>query len=286
MYVRWQSRKQVLGKDVRRTAIVVESVRVDGTPTQRHIAYLGGIAESAINNLASQCRFWTNVKNKLDSLGHCITVENRERIEAAVAKTVPRPTNTQLAAFVHECKRLGSGSFHRSRGRPKIPFLESLRRFEVALYVALNSLGIPPFTAARLVVFVLKARNPIAATMADNFTNVMSTEHSGDVDEHADHVLRYVREIKMTASAAEHEWIIDSAQYLRALILNPTDAATIAYCTENLIALGWKEPLTSFMERLTPTLGSSLPPFQGTTRKQRKALRLQRRRVEGIGGAL
>jgi hypothetical protein len=34
--------------DVHWAAIIVESVRVDGKPTQRHVAYLGGITESAI----------------------------------------------------------------------------------------------------------------------------------------------------------------------------------------------------------------------------------------------
>ena len=284
MYVRWQSRKQALSKDVRRTAIAVESERVGGRPTQRHVAYLGGISESAINTLAGQCRFWLDVTNKLDSLGRRMTAEDRNNVEAAVAARVPRPTDSQLTAFICERECLGDNSnFQRSRGRPKVPFLESPRRFEVALYVTLSSLGMPPFMAARLVVFLLKARKPITATVADRFTNVMSTEHSGDVDQHADHIIRYVSKIKREASAAEYRWIIDCASYLRALILNPTDPATIAYCTETLVALGWKGLLTGFVERLAPALRSSLQPFQGTTRKRRKALRLQRRRVERMG---
>jgi hypothetical protein len=284
MYVRWQSRKQVLGKDVRWTAIAVESERVGGRPTQRHVAYLGGISESAINNLAAQCHFWVDVEKKLDGLGRRMTGKDRNNVEAAVAERIPRPTDTQLAAFIRERECLADNtSFQRSRGRPKVPFLESPRRFEVALYVTLSSLGMPPFMAARLVVFLLKARKPIAATVADRFTNVMSTEHSGDVDQHADHIIRYVSKITREASAAEDRWIIDCALYLRALILNPTDPATVAYCTETLVALGWKGPLTGFMERLAPALRSNLLPFQGTTRKQRKALRLQRRHVEGMG---
>jgi hypothetical protein len=284
MYVRWQSRKQVLGKDVRWTAIAVESERVDGRPTQRHIAYLGGIAESVINTLAAQCHFWVDVKKKLDGLGRRMTAEDRNNVEAAVAERVPRPTGTQLTAFIRERECLGEySSLQRSRGRPKVPFLESPRRFEVALYVTLSSLGMPPFMAARLVVFLLKARKPITATVADRFTNVMSTDHSGDVDHHADHIIRYVSKIKREASAAEHRWITDCALYLRALILNPTDPATVAYCIETLVTLGWKGPLTGFVERLAPALRSNLPAFQGTTRKRRKALRLQRRRVEGVG---
>ena len=284
MYVRWQSRKQALSKDVRRTAIAVESERVDGRPTQRHVAYLGGISESAINTLAGQCRFWLDVTNKLDSLGRRMTAEDRESIKEALAERVSRPRDTQMSAFIQARERLGEDTnLHRSRGRPKVPFLESPRRFEVALYVTLSSLGMPPLMAARLVVFLLKARKPITATVADRFTNVMSTEHSGDVDQHADHIIRYVSKNRREASAAEHRWVIKCALYLRALILNPTDPTTVAYCTETLVALGWKGLLTGFVERLAPALRSNLLPFQGTTRKRRKALRLQRRRVEGMG---
>jgi hypothetical protein len=72
--------------------ILAESVRVDGRPTSRHVAYLGSITDSAIEFMAQRCFFWDDVAERLDKLGNRITVEDRRRIEAAVAKKVPRPT--------------------------------------------------------------------------------------------------------------------------------------------------------------------------------------------------
>ena len=55
MFVRWQTRTRrarAFGRDPNTdthwAAILAESSRIDGKPTQRHIAYLGGITESAI----------------------------------------------------------------------------------------------------------------------------------------------------------------------------------------------------------------------------------------------
>jgi hypothetical protein len=54
MFVRWQKRQRKRrvfggeGPDMHWAAILSESERVDGKPVQRHIAYLGGLTESAI----------------------------------------------------------------------------------------------------------------------------------------------------------------------------------------------------------------------------------------------
>ena len=129
---------------------------------------------------------------------------------------------------------------------------------------------------------LVKARKPIVANAADRTTNVVWTEHGGNVDEHADHIIRYVNKVSKTAREIEYRWIVSSAQHLRAMILNPTDPLTVRYCTDSLIALGWKKLLRGFINRLAPALRANLPPYDGTTRKQRKALRRQRRRVEGV----
>jgi hypothetical protein len=73
MYVQWKSRK--LNKntrwrkrgDVHWRAILVENVRVDGKPTQWHIAYLGGITERNIahEKPAHRIYFWNGVEQKL-----------------------------------------------------------------------------------------------------------------------------------------------------------------------------------------------------------------------------
>jgi hypothetical protein len=95
MFVRWQSRKRATrefggwGKplknvryrghhgisrrgsnkqDVHWAAILVESVRVKGKPAPRHVAYLGGITESAIEIAAQRRFFWDEVTERLDGL--------------------------------------------------------------------------------------------------------------------------------------------------------------------------------------------------------------------------
>lgn len=122
MFVRWQSRKRrrpaygywgrqlhsgrywayarkgTSEQDVHWKAVLVESVRVNGNPTQRHIAVLGGITDSAIEFTAQRCHFWDRVIERLDRLGNQITVDDRRRIEAQVANKVPRPTPDEYKA--------------------------------------------------------------------------------------------------------------------------------------------------------------------------------------------
>src|SRR6516165_10277451 len=115
MFVRWQSRKRgspafgtvmrlrgrVVRADTRKldvhwTAILVEASRVDGKPKQEHIAYLGGITESAIEILPQRCYFWDEVTERLNKLSDRITPEERLRIESAIAERVPLPTGSEF----------------------------------------------------------------------------------------------------------------------------------------------------------------------------------------------
>jgi hypothetical protein len=101
MYVRWQSRK--LNKntrwreagDVHWRAFLVENVRVDGKPTQRHIAYLGGITERNIahEKPAHRIYFWSGVEQKLAVLN--FSAKERTAIMQVIAKKVPRVTSGQ-----------------------------------------------------------------------------------------------------------------------------------------------------------------------------------------------
>ena len=115
MFIRWQKRtrkspafgmhygrrggisfREVEGRlqipDVHWRAILVESCRVDGKPRQRHIAYLGGITESAIELHVPNQRgfFWNEVMDRLDKLDNHIDKDERTKIEATIAKRVPR----------------------------------------------------------------------------------------------------------------------------------------------------------------------------------------------------
>ena len=110
MFIRWQSRKRgspafgptarlrgrvvradTLKLDVHWAAILGEAGRVDGKPRQEHVAYHGGITESAIEILPQRCYFWDEVTERLDQLRNRISPDERQRIENAIADRVPLP---------------------------------------------------------------------------------------------------------------------------------------------------------------------------------------------------
>src|SRR5262245_22011983 len=93
MYVRWQlyqsqardsSMRERREPHARLKAILVESVRVGGRPRQRHIAFLGSVAIDG----GDRRRFWYDVTTKLDRLSNRVSPDDRQRIEAAIAKRV------------------------------------------------------------------------------------------------------------------------------------------------------------------------------------------------------
>lgn len=124
MYVRWQSRKRrsaayaywsrSSGKsyregDIHWRAILVENVRIDGKATQRHIAYLGGITESAIalEPPAQRMFFWDKVRDRLDGLGNKLSVKQRAAIEEAIAKKIPRVSRKERKQVERNRRELG-----------------------------------------------------------------------------------------------------------------------------------------------------------------------------------
>jgi hypothetical protein len=112
MFVRWQTRTRrarAFGRDPKTdthwAAILAESSRVDGKPTQRHIAYLGRITESAIELPAQRAFFWKEVTQQLDELA--VSKDDRARIEAAVEAKVPRLTRREYNKWIIHRDRLG-----------------------------------------------------------------------------------------------------------------------------------------------------------------------------------
>jgi hypothetical protein len=95
--------------DVHWTAILVEASRVDGKPKQEHIAYLGGITESAIEILPQRCYFWDEVTERLDKLGNRLSPEERQSIESAVAKRVALPTPAEFKQTTENAAALWAG---------------------------------------------------------------------------------------------------------------------------------------------------------------------------------
>jgi hypothetical protein len=97
MYVRWQSRKRRtaefgFGKsDVHWAAVIVENIRVNGKPTQRHVAYLAGFTESAVAIPAQQRFLWERIETRFDRLGNRISPDDRRRIKAALSEKIGKP---------------------------------------------------------------------------------------------------------------------------------------------------------------------------------------------------
>ena len=125
MFVGWQSRQRARpafgqtirppGREVLRAktrkpdvhwaAILVEAVRIDGRPKQQHVAYLGGITDSAIEILPQRCYFWESVTKHLDQIANRLSPDQRQGIETAIARRVPLPTPVE---FVRALEKVAS----------------------------------------------------------------------------------------------------------------------------------------------------------------------------------
>ncbi len=101
MFIRWLSYKSSVPQrqqrgeysEPRLSAILVESVRIDGLPRQRHIACLASVRD--IDNIERQLKFWESVTRKLDALGNRMTPAERAKIEAQIARKVPCPAREE-----------------------------------------------------------------------------------------------------------------------------------------------------------------------------------------------
>src|SRR5262245_45086465 len=96
MYVRWQKRNLRDG-GFSLNAVLVENRRVNGKPVQHHVAYLGSI-NRAKDDRAMRVYFWDHITKRLDEL----QIVERRKIEAAIAKKVPRLTKREFATWQRE----------------------------------------------------------------------------------------------------------------------------------------------------------------------------------------
>ena len=98
MFVRWQHRVRLYvgPSGVRWKASLIESVRVDGKPRQRHIALLGSFLDRSDFGARSRVWFWDNMNVRLNRLGNRVSPQDRKNIEDAIAWKVERPTPEEI----------------------------------------------------------------------------------------------------------------------------------------------------------------------------------------------
>ena len=130
MFVRWQQyRSQALNPHLRKhndehaclKAILVESVRVNGKPRQRHVAFLGSLEIDAITEAKSPLgswyddvmttvrrQFWYDVTTLLERLSNRVDPEDRQRIADSIAKKVGGRlmTEAELKQFDREIEAM------------------------------------------------------------------------------------------------------------------------------------------------------------------------------------
>src|SRR5262245_49424717 len=106
MYVRWQlyrsqARNRALrkynDKRARLKAVLVESVRIDGKPVQKHIAVLGSTSIDG----SDRPRFWYEATTQLNRLSNRVSPQDRARIGEAISTKVGGRlmTKAELAKF-------------------------------------------------------------------------------------------------------------------------------------------------------------------------------------------
>lgn len=111
MFIRWKRRKKVkagrYGAPRRHSdkgdslyCVLVESQRVNGSPRQKVISYLGSVDEGDRERLGIRVNFWDRVVAKLDQLK--LQPVERTKIEEAIALMVSRASEDEAATFRKE----------------------------------------------------------------------------------------------------------------------------------------------------------------------------------------
>lgn len=88
----------------------MESVRIDGKPRHRHVAYLVGFTESAARIPAQQRLVWERIEKRLKRLSKRIPAKNRQAIVAALIKKIGKPpTKAQRAKLDRQQSNIERG---------------------------------------------------------------------------------------------------------------------------------------------------------------------------------
>lgn len=110
MFVRWQNYRSIVATDswkrrrgdiVRIKAVLVESVRIDGKPRQKYVAFLASYDPKHLEwdwlEKTVRSGFWRRSRRRLDQLGNRITPEQRAKIEAELMRRVVPTTPEENA---------------------------------------------------------------------------------------------------------------------------------------------------------------------------------------------
>jgi hypothetical protein len=98
MFIRWHITDPVDPRYKRMRALLIESVRVDGKPRQRHLAFLGSVTYQDRNDVEERWQFWRNADQALYRLGNRLSPIQRGEVEKALAERIRPLTPSQIEA--------------------------------------------------------------------------------------------------------------------------------------------------------------------------------------------
>jgi hypothetical protein len=93
MFIRWQNYRSVAlwhrGKPpiTRVKAILVETVRIDGKPRQKHVAFIASYEANKLDQISTRSTFWRDARQRLDRISDQITA-NRPQQGRSRTRTV------------------------------------------------------------------------------------------------------------------------------------------------------------------------------------------------------
>ena len=90
----------------RMRALLIESVRVDGKPRQRHLAFLGSVTYQDRNDVEERWQFWRNADQALYRLGNRLSPIQRGEVEKALAERSARSRPPKSRRARNESRRV------------------------------------------------------------------------------------------------------------------------------------------------------------------------------------
>lgn len=170
------------------------------------------------------------------------------------------------------------------RGRPKdliIPLLKDRKRFAVAIwFFCTEYLGLGPYDAADLTIFLITSHTPITIESIDGVLLKASTDvpPTATREAQADWIARKSRKAIERADQREWAWLTMSAGLMSIMMqrLAEGDSGGFHLACGMLRNAGWDEALDRVVKRLDASLRSNFPPAVDW-KPRRAAARLLRR---------